>query len=80
MFSGKEFANFMAILGTINGVAPVRAPVVGGLMAGVTDWQGVFGLLLGIGIILMVCSCRLPAAHAPALHHAEAQCNEALTF
>ena len=60
MFSGKELANFMAILGTINGVAPVCAPVIGGLMAGVTNWQGVFGLLLGIGIILMVCSCRLP--------------------
>lgn len=60
MYSGKELADFMALLGSINGIAPVCAPVIGGLMAGVTTWQGVFALLLGIGIILMVCSTRLP--------------------
>ncbi len=60
MFEGKELAKFMAILGSINGIAPVCAPVVGGLMAGLMSWQGVFGLLLGIGLILMVCSARLP--------------------
>lgn len=65
MYSGKELANFMAILGSINGIAPVCAPVVGGLMAGVTNWQGVFGLLLGIGIILMLCSARLPETLVP---------------
>lgn len=65
MYSGKELANFMAILGSINGIAPVCAPVVGGLMAGVTNWQGVFGLLLGIGVILMCCSAQLPETLAP---------------
>lgn len=65
MYSGKELANFMAILGSINGIAPVCAPVVGGLMAGVTNWQGVFGLLLAIGIILMCCSARLPETLVP---------------
>ena len=65
MYSGKELANFMAILGSINGIAPVCAPVIGGLMAGVTNWQGVFGLLLGICIILMLCSARLPETLTP---------------
>ena len=65
MFSGKELANFMAILGSINGIAPVCAPVIGGLMSGVTNWQGVFGLLLCIGVILMFCSARLPETLAP---------------
>lgn len=65
MFSGRDLANFMAILGSINGIAPVCAPVVGGLMAGVSNWQGVFCLLLAIGIILMVCSCRLPETLTP---------------
>ena len=60
MYSGKELANFMAILGAINGIAPVFAPVIGGLMAGLTSWQGVFALLLGVGVILLVCSMRLP--------------------
>ena len=65
MYSGKELANFMAILGSINGIAPVCAPVIGGLMAGVTNWQGVFCLLLAIGIILMLCSSRLPETLTP---------------
>lgn len=65
MYSGKELANFMAILGSINGIAPVCAPVIGGVMAGFTTWQGVFALLLGIGIILMVCSARLPETLMP---------------
>lgn len=65
MYSGKELANFMTILGSINGIAPVCAPVIGGLMAGVTNWQGVFCLLLAIGIILMLCSSRLPETLTP---------------
>ena len=65
MYSGKELADFMAILGSINGIAPVCAPVIGGVMAGFTTWQGVFALLLGIGIVLMVCSVRLPETLAP---------------
>ena len=60
MFCGKELANFMALLGSINGVAPVLAPVVGGVMAGFTSWKGVFLLLLAIGLIIMVCTMRLP--------------------
>lgn len=65
MYSGKELANFMAILGSINGIAPVCAPVIGGVMAGFTTWQGVFALLLVIGIILMICSARLPETLVP---------------
>lgn len=65
MYSGKELANFMAILGSINGIAPVCAPVIGGIMAGFTTWQGVFGLLLAIGVMLMACSMRLPETLIP---------------
>lgn len=60
MYSGKELADFMAVLGSINGIAPVCAPVIGGVMAGFTTWQGVFCLLLAIGLLLMMCSGRLP--------------------
>ncbi len=65
MYSGRELANFMALLGSINGVAPVCAPIIGGVMAGFTTWQGVFALLLAVGVILMLCSCRLPETLAP---------------
>lgn len=59
MFTGRDLTNFMAILGAINGIAPVTAPIVGGAMTSFTNWQGIFCLLVVIGIILLVCSCRL---------------------
>lgn len=65
MYSGRELANFMAVLGAVNGVAPVCAPVVGGLTASVASWQGVFALLLGVGVVLMVCSCFLKETLTP---------------
>ncbi len=59
-FSGRDLAKFMALLGAINGVTPVVAPLVGGVMAGFTSWQGIFALLLAIGLILAICCIRLP--------------------
>ncbi|MBP3774581.1 MAG: multidrug effflux MFS transporter [Bacteroidaceae bacterium] len=59
MYTGKELADFMAVLAAINGIAPIVAPVLGGTMANFTSWKGVFCLLLVIGILLMACSVRL---------------------
>lgn len=66
MYTGRELASFIALLGAINGIAPVCAPVVGGLMAGVTSWTGVFAVILAVGIVLMVCSMFLPETPQPA--------------
>lgn len=65
MYSGKELARFMAILGAINGIAPVMAPIVGGTVASFASWQGVFCILLAIGIILMVCTMFLKETLVP---------------
>lgn len=66
MYTGRELASFMTLLGAINGIAPVCAPVVGGLMAGVTSWTGVFAVILAVGLVLMVCSMFLPETLQPA--------------
>ncbi len=66
MYTGRELASFMALLGAINGIAPVCASVVGGLMAGVTSWTGVFAVILAVGLVLMVCSMFLPETLQPA--------------
>lgn len=66
MYTGRELASFMALLGAINGIAPVCAPVIGGLMAGVTSWTGVFAVILAVGLVLMVCSMFLPETLQPA--------------
>ena len=51
-FKGASLAKALAIIGAINGIAPVAAPVVGGAVLKVTGWQGVFGVLLAVGLVL----------------------------
>lgn len=65
MFSGSDLAKFMAILGGINGIAPVAAPLVGGMMMSFTNWKGIFFVLLAIGVILLVCSAFLKETLPP---------------
>ena len=52
-YTGKELAGTLAIIGAINGVMPVIAPVIGGAVSEYLGWQGVFGILCCVGIILM---------------------------
>ena len=41
-YSGRELAKVLAIVGAINGIAPVVAPVTGGMVARSLGWQGIF--------------------------------------
>lgn len=52
-YSGKELAKMLAVIGAINGVAPVAAPIAGGAMADSLGWQGIFWTLFGLGILLL---------------------------
>lgn len=54
LYSGRELAKMMAVIGAVNGVAPVAAPVIGGVVASFSGWQGIFAVLCGIGILLLV--------------------------
>lgn len=49
-----SIARFFSVLGSVQGIVPVAAPVVGGLLLAVTDWKGIFMVLLGIGVLLLV--------------------------
>lgn len=66
MYSGYDLARFMAILGAVNGIAPVCAPLLGGIMSGITNWQGIFALLMIIGLALLVCCALLKETLLPA--------------
>lgn len=57
--SGRELAKLIAILSAINNIAPVAAPVAGGGVAHAWGWQGIFVVLLALGIILTVMSLAL---------------------
>lgn len=53
MYSGRELAKLIAILSAINNLAPVAAPVAGGGVAHVWGWQGIFIILLILGVLLL---------------------------
>ena len=52
-YSGRELTKMLAVIGAINGVAPVAAPMAGGGMAGSLGWQGIFWALFVLGILLL---------------------------
>ena len=57
MCTGKDLVRVMAVVGAINGIAPVSAPVIGGVMTNSLGWQGIFVVLLLFGIALLL-ACR----------------------
>lgn len=53
LYKGKELMKFFSILSTVQGIAPISAPVLGGILMETTDWKGIFMILLAGGICLM---------------------------
>lgn len=53
IYTGRDLAAMLAVIGAINGIAPVTAPVIGGALAGGTGWHGIFWCLFGIGAMLL---------------------------
>lgn len=52
--SGSELTRFFSLLMTVNGLAPILAPVIGGQILIIGDWRGVFLLLTLIGLLLTI--------------------------
>ena len=40
LFEGRELMKAMGTMGSVNGIAPVTAPIIGALLITVTDWRG----------------------------------------
>ena len=56
---GKVLTKFLAVVSAINGIAPVTAPVLGGILLGFVDWRGTFAVLLVYGFALLFGSARV---------------------
>lgn len=54
LYTGKALAKVMALVGAINGFAPASAPVLGGFVSHKIGWQGIFWILFGFSILLLL--------------------------
>ena len=54
LYEGRELLVFFSRLILVSGLAPVVAPVLGGQLARVTDWRGIFVVLAGFGLVLLL--------------------------
>lgn len=42
LYEGKELTRFFSMLSSVQGLAPICAPVLGGFLLEVTNWKGIF--------------------------------------
>ena len=54
MYRGQNLAKVMALVGAINGFAPASAPVLGGFVSHSVGWRGIFWILFGFSIMLLI--------------------------
>ncbi len=53
-FEGVELSRMLSLLFLVSGTAPIIAPVVGGQLARIMDWRGIFGVLSAVGVVLLL--------------------------
>jgi DHA1 family bicyclomycin/chloramphenicol resistance-like MFS transporter len=54
LHSGAAAARFFSLLMLVNGLAPILAPIFGGLLLRYTSWRGIFIVLAIIGTLLLL--------------------------
>ncbi|HFK5919064.1 TPA: multidrug effflux MFS transporter [Staphylococcus aureus] len=54
MYSGNELTKFMALLMLVNGIAPVVAPTIGGIILNYSVWRMVFAILTIFGFVMVI--------------------------
>lgn len=69
-FEGVELSRMLSLLFLVSGTAPIIAPVVGGQLARIMDWRGIFGVLSAVGVLLLlVVVFALPETLSPSARH-----------
>lgn len=53
LYTGKQLTKFLALLMLVNGVAPVLAPALGGVILSFSTWRMVFVILTIFGLLML---------------------------
>ena len=66
LYSGARMLRYYGRLTVLGGLAAIVGPVLGGQLAVVTDWRGIFVFLAGVGALVLVASLLLVRETLPA--------------
>jgi DHA1 family bicyclomycin/chloramphenicol resistance-like MFS transporter len=66
LFSGQRLIRMLSRLALVWGLAPVLAPVIGSQLLRVIEWRGVFVVLAGYGLVMVVVSAFFMIETLPA--------------
>ncbi|TDL98443.1 Bcr/CflA family efflux MFS transporter [Macrococcus brunensis] len=66
MYQGKALTKFLSMLMLVNGLAPILAPVIGGLILSFSTWHMVFYILAAYGALMVILSLPLDESLPPA--------------
>lgn len=59
MYKGRDLTKFLSVLMLVNGLAPILAPVLGGVILSFSTWHTVFYILTAYGILMFFLSLTL---------------------
>ncbi len=68
---GREAARAFSVMMAIQGLAPVVAPILGGQLAGPIGWRGIFVVLAGFNLAMVLVAVLLVPESLPAERRAE---------
>lgn len=68
-YTGHDLAKMLGVIGAIVGIAPVAAPVLGGVVAESMGWKGIFWILFGLGAMLLIMSAVFRETHLKEHRH-----------
>lgn len=54
LFHGVELSRMLSLLALVTSLTPIIAPIIGGQLARFMDWRGIFFVLAGVGVVLLV--------------------------
>ena len=73
VYKGAQAARAYSLLGVVVGIAPVAAPVIGGLLAAPIGWRGLLWVLTGMTAAVLVAALALTETHPRSARVAAAQ-------